>query len=343
MTKRRAPFLRSYAAIGALLLGFSACGKKQPPAAPAQSAPGRFLTPPPPIPGSDEVTKLLPKAYEKLRPDLLSRARTMAARESFQKWLAEKDHAEMVRPAPPGWKPVSPGYKIKLTMIPQKTMLRRRQSFWYRLELQNVGREPIDFRDSPYSLFKTGAGSNGPFDFYVTEPDGTVARMSAPLTFDGGCTNIRGFFHLPGEEQMTPVQQKAALERINEEDWREGERSNNLWLTLQPGETLLSRPWRNVDYCDEQYRTWIRAQRDLPAEGSFRELYSDYVLEKIGTHRIKVVYRDMPTGPDSEKDIQDLVKQGYSREKQIKDRESINREKLGVVESNEVLIEVAWW
>ena len=341
MTKRRAPLLRSSAAIGALLLAFAACGKKQPPAVPVQSSPARFLTPPPPIPSPEEVTKLLPKSYEKLRPDLLSRARTMTARDQFLKWLAEKDHAEMVRPAPPGWKPASPGYKIKLTLIPQSTMLRKGRSFWYRLELQNVGQEAIDFRDPNYSNFKTGDGSANDFDFYVTEPDGTVARMASPLDVDG-CTGFGDEIHIPSVKQMTRTQQIAALERINEEEWREDARSNSLSVTLQPGETLLSRTWQHVNYCGEKRRNWVRAQRDIPAEGSFRELYTDHVLDKIGTHRIKVVYRNMP-GSDSEKDIQYFIKRGMSREKQLKYREEINREKLGVVESNEVSVEVSWW
>lgn len=342
MTKFRSMSLCSFAAIGALLFGLAACGKKQPPAAPAQNAPARFLKPPPPIPSLEEVTKLMPKGFEKRRPDLAAATRTMVARESFKKWLSEKDHAEMVRPAPPGWKPESPGYKIKLTLVPQKTMLRKRESFWYRLELQNVGQEVIDFHDYHYSNFKNGSGSANDFDFYVTEPDGTVDRMSSPLDFSD-CTGFGKEFHLPGEEQMTPAQRHAAIERLNEEYWREDERNNTLWVTLQPGETLLSRPWRNVDCCGEKCRDLERAQRDLPAEGSFRELYSDKILEKIGTHRMKVVYRNMPRVITAKDVDQGLIKKGISREKQLKIFEEMNRERLGVVESNVVSFEVSWW
>lgn len=337
----RSPLLRSSALVGALALGLSACGKKQPPTAPARTVPARFLKPPPPILSEAEVTKLMPKGFEKQHPDLARATRQLVARESFQKWLSEKDHAEMVRPAPPGWKPESPGYKIKLTLVPKTTILRKGQSFWYRLELQNVGTEVLDFSADDYSTFKNGSGSGGDFDFYVTEPDGTVARMSIPL--DSVCSDLGREFHIPGSEHMTPAQEHAAFERLNEEDWRDGERSGNLWVTLQPGETLLSRPWQNMDYCGEQHANWEKVQRDLPSEGSFRELYSIHNFDKIGTHRMKVVYRDMPRGPSSEKYIQDLIKKGISRERQLKMLEEINRDRLGLVESNEVSFEVSWW
>lgn len=335
-------YLRTAAAIGAFLLCFTACGRNQQPSEPARPAPAKFLKPPPPIPSANEASKLMPKGFEKRHPGMASHAREQVARYAFQEWLAEKDHVEMVRPAPPGWKPQSPGYKVKLTLIPQKTKLRRRQIFRYRVEMQNVGEEVIDFQDSVYSLFKSGNYSNN-FSFRLTEPDGAVVNLGGHLSYGDECPRQGMEIHFPGEEHMTPAQKDAEMERLNEEGWREVALTSSLWVKLRPGETLLSRPTRHDDYCGEQKKNWRRTQLELPVENSFQEMETDHVFEKIGTHRLQLVYRDPPS-IINEKDVNpDLVKKGISREKQLKILEEMNRKKLGIVLSNEVVFELSWW
>lgn len=114
---------------------------------------------------------------------------------------------ELIRPAPPGFK-AQDGAPIALTLIPEREYVNRGRSFWYRLELQNLGRKDLLWQESD-SFFEDGYLRDANVQFFVTQPDGRTVRMLPPHD-DAG----KG---------------RGAAEPIN--------------VRLKPGETLVSRPW----------------------------------------------------------------------------------------------------
>ena len=61
-------------------------------------------------------------------------------RRPYEEAQRAKDRAELVRPTPPGFKPRLAS--VKITMIARDSKVKVGGSFWYRIELQNVGRNP---------------------------------------------------------------------------------------------------------------------------------------------------------------------------------------------------------
>lgn len=159
-----------------------------------------------------KVTDQPPKIWLASAPPTAPAARTPPAakpRPRKPKPAAKKqapDRFELVRPAPEGFVP-EPGRALKLTLIPERTFVSRGRSFWYRLELQNAGREPFLWREDR-SFFEDGFLQNSDVQFFVTQPDGHEVRMLPPLDDPG----------------------------------RSAE-SNGIEVNLSPGETLVSRPW----------------------------------------------------------------------------------------------------
>jgi len=110
-------------------------------------------------------------------------------------------------------------------------------------------------------------------------------------------------------------------------------------ITLQPGETLVTKPWEHVS-AQEACARYHRGEDPLPTPaGPYRQFWVDS-LGKTGSYRIKAVYDDTPLPPDEE-EIQRMLKTyGQSREKQLKYHQRILSGSLGHWESNEISIEV---
>ena len=123
---------------------------------------------------------------------------------------------------------------------------------------------------------------------------------------------------MPGAERMTQAQRSEWLRRRAAED----NIRNDLYVTLQPGEVLVSKEWGG-------------------AAGSFNTLHSEDDWDKPGTYRIRAIFDDSPSGPPSEEEIQQISrKYGYSSDEQIKDHQRRAGEVLGLIESNVVSVEV---
>lgn len=225
------------------------------------------------------------------------------------------DRRELVLPPPTGWKPDNIRRKLKLILIPEKTQIRRGENFRYRLEIRNMGQDPFTFVEMTRSFIKTGSlAPPTDFHFHATTPDGKDAPLYPPLLVSSGILQWQEY-HFP--DAMTPSEKEDEFEKIKLKERAESE----LIVPLQPGETLISHP-------------------DAGSPNGFRDLRTRFDFDKPGTYRIKVRYGRLPPPPPSEEHIQALIKKGISREEQLAAHKEWMRDRLGLLESNTVAIEV---
>jgi len=153
----------------------------------------------------------------------------------------EKERAELTLQSRRGWKPEGAPRKLTIQLISEKTKVRKGEGFRYRLELQNVGREPLAFKESPPSFIKGGSlcGDHG-YRFYATSPDGTQ-------------------WHLPCEPEAVPAAVSTAAPASAMPP------DTGLDQTLRPGDYLLTRP----DGLTTRFRT-LRTKFRFDALGTYR-------------------------------------------------------------------------
>ena len=298
--------MRQWSGTAAILLVClaAACGKKEspPPRQPDTVKPNVSL---------DRMLDLInkkPGLSEEERAGIIGVAKLYDAMEQQE----VKDRQELVLPPPPGWKPGEAKRKLKLTLIPEKTMLRKEEKFRYRIEIQNVGREDSIFSE-PFAPFVKIGILDGTHDytFLVTPPGGKEQEMRA---------NFHTGAKLMGEEiffpkHWTEAQIEAAVDKRRLEERAEG----RLLLALQPGETLITRP-------------------APPPPNRFRELFTRFNFDQLGTYRIRVVYDDRPE-EQPEWFIQRLKKKGRFEAYQRDYKEQASKA-IGPFESNAVVLEV---
>lgn len=260
------------------------------------------------------------------------------ARDAYVRRRMAEDRAELVRPAPKGFKPEG-RRKAGLALIPKSAMIRSGEPFWYRLEIQNVGREPIEFNERP-SFWKIGNATQLDYAFFVTPPDGgerkVVPRHNVHLH------GIRRDYPFP-RHLVTVEEKQRFLDELNEKRRWEVSHWEHLRVTLDPGETLVSRPWQYGNPDERRELLMYGDIPDKPIAGEFRELaLREFQFDKPGTYKIKAVYDDSPPKLDKQEEeyIQAMMKHGYSRAELMEDFEDSAAEHLGRVESNSVAIEV---
>ena len=322
----------------AALLSLAACGKKAPPVAPETNAgSAQTAAPAAAMPSARLDTDLpLPKPYAKWSPKARAYWDQKISREQKKYWLEQETldplrqkqeewvRRNYIRPAPAGFKPENVQYKIRLILVPEKSMIRKGEPFRYRLEMQNAGLRPARFFE-PHSNFLLGNHFIGEkYDFYFMPPGSKewskfiLAMIRGIHGGDGGDSGS-DYLEIPRGERMTEEERAAWLRRKNAEENIKDE----LCATLQPGETLVSKQWGGPT-------------------GSFNEIPTEGDWSRSGTYRVKVVYDDSPSPPPSEEQIQRMLrKYGHSREDQMKDYRRRSSTALGLVESNVVAVEVA--
>lgn len=218
-----------------------------------------------------------------------------------------RDRAELVRPAPPGFKPESKKKKAKLKLTARDKKIKAGDKFWYRLELQNVGGEPINWFETS-SFFKQGF-LRGQFKFFVRVGEEKEQLMHRPVPLPGPPK---------GDLEFPPGASAAEKERLFQQLRNQPER-NQLRVTLAPGETLVSRAW------NRSVTALLNEDPDSAIPGDYRELLTMFEFNEPGVYRIKAVYDDQrrPRKYPSkfEKLLQDLS--------------------LGLIESNWVTVEVS--
>lgn len=249
------------------------------------------------------------------------------------------DRKELVRPAPKGFKKGTKGRQAELKLIPRETALHVGQSFWYRLELQNTGQEPLEIEESP-SFLKDGANySAQKWEFQVTGPDGKRKEMLLGTLADELLGSMRETSQSQGIASSTMSAQEHEEQEVQLAFRRKA--ASRLRITLLPGEILVSRPWRwltQLQYVSRKSRgesiIWPK-----PSE-PFRELWTVYRFKTPGRYTIEAEYVDEPLPPLDESDLRDMKKHGINIGKLKKRRQDSEALRLGRIRSNRVEIEV---
>lgn len=116
---------------------------------------------------------------------------------------AQLDRKELVLQPRQEWKAGVAARKLTILLLLDKTSIRTGDAFRYRLEMRNVGREPLPFKETAPSFIKEGSlcGANG-FKFYATPPGGRErilpCKPKAPKPGSGLDLTL-----LPGEYLLT--------------------------------------------------------------------------------------------------------------------------------------------
>ena len=239
-------------------------------------------------------------------------ARQLYAEAAAEDKQAVIDQQTMVTPAPAGFHPEPDARKIRLTLILEKSMIRRGERPRFRLEMTNVGREPIKYSDLHDSFFKSGyLDSTDKIRFQLTDPLGRKSRLSSPMVL--GSFRPEEIKFPPG---MTDADKAKWAENIN----RRSQGSSHLNVTLAPGETLRS-------YGD-----------GYSPRVPFLTLTSAVKFDTPGAYKIQVEFDDRPP-PLTDRYIKNSL--GFSTlEETRRSHERMMKEALGPVTSNGVSFEV---
>lgn len=267
------------------------------------------------------------------------KAYVMSEERRIELEVRKAERGELVRPAPKDFKPEPLDRKVRLTLVPRDKSIRVKEKFWYRLELQNVGRTPVHFWETPSFLKNGDRYDLGRWDFYVIGPDGkrenmVIGTMAGEMSIkDSHADAVR----VPGGESMSD----AEIQKFIRRDSARRRADRDLRVDLAPGETLLSRPWRWVD-AEERLARKERGETDVTPrpEGTFREFWTTYRFTIPGRYEIRVVYDNLPHHAPGEEEIRRMELRGVPRERQMKLYQRQIKDYLGVIEAPPISIEV---
>lgn len=300
--------LRLFALAAAALL--SGCGRGPEPSAAGPSAVARPAALPPD----------LQKAQEKLE--------SLADQTRVEQEQDKKDRAELVTPAPPGFKPKVSGRKLELTLIPQKKMLRVGETFWYRAEIRNVGSQSVTVTDS---FVKSGYDYYGAKFKIIVSPrhwkDHSVLRDASPCEASG--------LPIPGWTKMDKSQQVEAAKRYHLEE----ELKNRVRVLLEPGETVRTQDERYVSQEEDCAAFQAGKIASTRPGGLFRQYYETRDFDRPGTYLLKLVLTDPPR-PLSNETRTDLKADGFTEDEIAGYEVRSQGAHLGVAESGVVEVEV---
>lgn len=323
------PGLRAALLLSALLNAPVAGDGREPPS-PTASSSGQ----PSVQRSSGSAESKLPKGLESLSPEQRRKLLETAEDLPFEKAEQEKDRREMVRPAPPGFKPGKSHPRLKITLIPKSTVIKSGEWFWYKLEVQNVGRKPIRyFENGPSESFlKVGGNSNGlKLGFRVAKEGSEFRWPTEDLQF--GCPGGDELI-LPGWKAMSLAEkEKAVREFVRKDKLR-----HTLVVDLAPGETVVARAWnpKEDELCKRE--PMQRIEPTLPI--GFRPLKTGIALKRPGRYRLKVVLDNPPPPPPSAEKLRSFESVGMSP-KEIGERLKWEASRaFGHAESNTVVIQV---
>lgn len=263
-----------------------------------------------------------------LSPEGLKEFALMEERDRLAEKYRVRDRKNHVRQAPSDFKPEDARRKLKLTLIPERTMIRKGKRFSYQAEIQNVGRENVSFYEDGSFVLK-GRLIGTRFKFLLIREDGEESELWN-LNFGHSPPDSDDQFHPPaGWEKMSDQEKDEAIRLLN----LEGQLVSEFAVDLKPGETIYTRDPRTGARFTELFVTHGRG----PIKSSKRILP---VLEQPGTYRIKLVYDDRPPAPPSETQIARDIKIFGSKDKALKDYQDTVDKSLGLIESNIVTFEI---
>lgn len=275
----------------------------------------------------------VPSGIERPRPTGITEERRIELA------VRQAERRELVRPAPPHFKPELVDRKLRLTLIPRETTIRAGERLWYRIELQNVGREPVRFREHSTFLKNGDRYASGRWNFDLIEPGGGRVALNIGSIFGARLVSDAKLdvVPVPGAENMSDAEVAAFIRR----DYAHRRADMDLDVVLAPGETLVSRPWRWHDAIERLERK-RRGETDLTPrpEGPWREFWTNYRFETPGRYEMTLEYDDTgPTAP-AEDVLRELERQGFSRESVIADYAARAKKQLGRFMSEPVTFEV---
>lgn len=298
--------MRRTAAMVVLAAVLAGCGKKEPP----RPAPTASATPVRAQTFKERINERIREidSNPKLPEYKKAALRPWAPERVAEQMQDVKDRAEMIVPAPAGWKPENAEHKVKLTLTAEKTIIRKGVKLRFRLEVQNTGRDRLFMSEHCPSFMKTGiVDSWDPIRLYGQPPGEQETMMLGPYLTGAPFRPFSNDIHFP--EDWTDEQKRAEIERLNVTSGVECK----LAIIFYTGETLFSRP-------------------DLPPPNRFLELKTSFKFDKPGTYRIKAVYDDVGDHPDIEREKMLKAREkglGASREELLRFEEE-RRRKNGI-------------
>ncbi|MBI5201444.1 MAG: hypothetical protein HY925_07660 [Elusimicrobia bacterium] len=258
--------------------------------------------------------------------------RSIAALRQFEEEMPSSeaqdrsDRAELVRTAPPGWRPEKNGRHLKLILNSKTARYRIGERLWYSIELKNIGTEPIQFTEGE-SFFKNG--SEDMFRWKVLIDGREVGRQGL-FSFEAPVTEP---FNPPGFDRLSNRQKSEYARKFEREHNFRSQRERGLNVALAPGETLHSRPGRFPE-AGEKGLTEISS-----VEGPFREL-GPYRFEARGKHTVQIQFRNPGPPQLTEGYYAFMSKRGYSRADVKRMTDEAERHRLPSADSNKIEVEV---
>lgn len=175
----------------------------------------------------------------------------------------------MVIPAPAGFKPEPVAKKIRLKLTLEKSKIQAGEEPRFRLELTNVGRDPINYREYESSVFKGGSFGYSMRTMSLYRIDRKGARLELLPAWGGG---------KPGPVEYHAARPDSEKELL--ETNAKSEASTTFSVRLLPGDTLRS--LGDGDSAQVPFRT-------LRVEGGFKQ---------AGTYKLQVELDDRPSPLD---------------------------------------------
>lgn len=254
--------------------------------------------------------------------------------------VRESERRELVLPAPAGFKPEGAARKLRLTIVPRQKSIKVGERFWYRIEVKNVGREPVRFQEWNSFLKRGDQYASGRWNFELVDPSGKRINLVVGTLYGELAVGDAGLdaVEVPGAEKMTDDEVRDFIRR----DAPRRRADLDVDVTLAPGETLVSRPWRWHDASERQERKG-RGETNLTPQphGPWRELWVSHVFKEPGNYSISVAYDDPPLGPPKEELVRAMEKRGFKRKAILAQRKEEDALHLGKFKSEAVSFEVA--
>lgn len=118
---------------------------------------------------------------------------------------AQKDRRELTLQSRRDWKPEDAARKLTLLLVRQRMSIRKGESFGYRLELKNVGRETIVIQEASPSFIRSGVACKASgWSFFVTPPgEGERPLRCLPASAAGPEAAPLELMLLPGDYLLT--------------------------------------------------------------------------------------------------------------------------------------------
>lgn len=235
-----------------------------------------------------------------------------------EKILDAENQRSMVLPRRPDFAPADSDRKGVLRVFLNKSKIHPGELLRFRLELENVGRKPFDYREFKPSVFKSGGLDDSDFmHFIVIGPRGEAEELipaAASEKLHTEPTGQQGMVEISSSEWNRDPRWRA------EESYPGNDASNHFLIHLKPGETLRS------------------LGDGHPNGRGFRTLYCEQDFTIPGRYRLIVRFDDRLDPPSPGVLRSDAARQQAALERKAYEEDL--KDALGPLESNAAYFEV---